>query len=95
MPSLPGNRVGMTQGYPVQIVVAQEDHEFILDENALAKVLLRPDVQDKKVVVISVTGAFRKGKSFLLDFFLRYQICKVSTLYSKFTYFFKIRILYL
>lgn len=68
----------MTQGYPVQIVVAQEDHEFILDENALAKVLLRPDVQDKKVVVISVTGAFRKGKSFLLDFFLRYQICKGS-----------------
>lgn len=68
----------MAQGYPVQIVVAQEDHKFILDENALVKVLLRPDVQDKKVVVISLTGAFRKGKSFLLDFFLRYQIRKGS-----------------
>ena len=30
------------------------------------------DVHDKKVVVISVTGAFRTGKSFLLNYLIRY-----------------------
>lgn len=36
------------------------------------EILLSEEVKDKKVVVISVAGAFRKGKSFLLDFILRY-----------------------
>ena len=34
--------------------------------------MLSDEVKDKKVVVVSVAGAFRKGKSFLLDFFIRY-----------------------
>lgn len=57
---------------PLQIVVAKDDHAFELNEEALNEVLCRDDVKDKKVVVVSVAGAFRKGKSFLLDFFLRY-----------------------
>lgn len=60
------------KGHPIQIVVAKEDHNFDLDVEALEKVLLDERVRDKKVVVVSVAGAFRKGKSFLLDFFLRY-----------------------
>uniref|UniRef100_A0A0R3S0R0 GB1/RHD3-type G domain-containing protein n=1 Tax=Elaeophora elaphi TaxID=1147741 RepID=A0A0R3S0R0_9BILA len=53
---------------PVQIIeTLDEQHQFRLDEGALEKVLLSPDVS-----VISVAGAFRKGKSFLLNFFLRY-----------------------
>lgn len=59
-------------GHPVQIVIAKNDHVFELDENALAEILLSEDIRDKHVVVLSVAGAFRKGKSFLLDFFLRY-----------------------
>ncbi|KAL8613745.1 hypothetical protein ACOMHN_029602 [Nucella lapillus] len=61
-----------TKGEPVQIVVATDEHTFELDEEKLEEILLRPDVRDKKVAVVSVAGAFRKGKSFLLDFFLRY-----------------------
>ncbi|VDP14366.1 unnamed protein product [Onchocerca flexuosa] len=78
---------------PVQVIeTLDEQHQFRLDEGALEKVLLSPDVIDKKVCcertkphkiskccaiinhvcVISVAGAFRKGKSFLLNFFLRY-----------------------
>lgn len=62
---------------PIPIVVATEEHAFELDEEALAKVLLNDNIKDKKVAVISVAGAFRKGKSFLLDFFLRYLDRKV------------------
>ncbi|KAM9832767.1 atlastin-3-like [Syngnathus typhle] len=62
---------------PVQIVtVCKEDHSFTLDEEALERILLTPTVRDKNVVVLSVAGAFRKGKSFLLDFMLRYMYRK-------------------
>ncbi|XP_033734970.1 atlastin-2-like [Pecten maximus] len=63
-------------GHPIQIVITGEDHQFELDESKLEEILLNPLIQDKKVVVISVAGAFRKGKSFLLNFFLRYMNTK-------------------
>ncbi len=63
---------------PVQIVIAdEENHEFCLDEEALERVLLQERVRDLHVVVVSVAGAFRKGKSFLLDFMLRYMYSQV------------------
>uniref|UniRef100_A0AAY4EVD0 GB1/RHD3-type G domain-containing protein n=1 Tax=Denticeps clupeoides TaxID=299321 RepID=A0AAY4EVD0_9TELE len=59
---------------PVQIVVAKEDdHAFELDAAALEGILMQEHVRDLNVVVLSVAGAFRKGKSFLLDFMLRYM----------------------
>ncbi|XP_048843547.1 atlastin-2-like isoform X2 [Brienomyrus brachyistius] len=59
---------------PVQIVVTDEDeHRFELDEAALERILMQKHVRDLDVVVVSVAGAFRKGKSFLLDFMLRYM----------------------
>lgn len=65
-------------GRPVQVVLAHPDHTFELDEDALSEILLHDDVKDRSVVVVSVAGAFRKGKSFLLDFFLRYMNNKVG-----------------
>ncbi|XP_041803297.1 atlastin-2 isoform X2 [Chelmon rostratus] len=62
---------------PIQIVLANEDeHSFELDAAALEKILLQDHVKDLNVVVVSVAGAFRKGKSFLLDFMLRYMHCQ-------------------
>lgn len=66
---------------PIQIVDASgdEDHSFVLDDEALSEILMRNDVKDRSIVIISVAGAFRKGKSFILDFFLRYLYAKVCT----------------
>lgn len=65
------------EGRPVPIVLAHPDHTFELNEEALEKILLQNDIKNRSVVVVSVAGAFRKGKSFLLDFFLRYMNCQV------------------
>uniref|UniRef100_A0A8C7A5I1 GB1/RHD3-type G domain-containing protein n=1 Tax=Nothoprocta perdicaria TaxID=30464 RepID=A0A8C7A5I1_NOTPE len=63
---------------PIQIVLAHEDdHNFELDEDALEKILLQEHIKDLNIVVVSVAGAFRKGKSFLLDFMLRYMYNRV------------------
>lgn len=61
---------------PLQVVEAGEEHTFVLNEDALNEILLQDNVRDRTVVVVSVAGAFRKGKSFLLDFFLRYMYSK-------------------
>ncbi len=67
-------------GRPIQIVSTTDDHTFDLEEEALEEILLSPRIRDKKVIVVSVAGAFRKGKSFLLDFFLRYLNAQVMGL---------------
>ncbi|XP_016894779.1 atlastin-3 [Cynoglossus semilaevis] len=67
----------MREPGPVQIVrVCKETHSFELDTEALAEILLAPEVRDKHVVVLSVAGGFRKGKRFLLDFMLRFMYRK-------------------
>ncbi|XP_078289719.1 atlastin-3 isoform X3 [Panthera onca] len=70
-----GAGVAMETGKPgpVQVVLVQKDqHSFELEEKALASILLQDHIRDLDVVVVSVAGAFRKGKSFFLDFMLRY-----------------------
>lgn len=63
---------------PVQVLLVKDDHTFELDEPALSRILLSEEVRDREVVAISVAGAFRKGKSFLMDFMLRYMYNHVS-----------------
>uniref|UniRef100_A0A669E7D1 Atlastin-1 n=1 Tax=Oreochromis niloticus TaxID=8128 RepID=A0A669E7D1_ORENI len=58
---------------PIQVLLVKDDHTFELDEAALSRILLSEEVRDREVVAISVAGAFRKGKSFLMDFMLRYM----------------------
>uniref|UniRef100_H3AVS2 Atlastin-1 n=1 Tax=Latimeria chalumnae TaxID=7897 RepID=H3AVS2_LATCH len=63
---------------PVQVLIVKGDHSFELDEEALNLLLLSEAIRDKEVVAVSVAGAFRKGKSFLMDFMLRYMYNQVS-----------------
>ncbi|KAH7934016.1 hypothetical protein HPB49_020435 [Dermacentor silvarum] len=62
---------GVGSGHELQIVRINEEC-IELDEVALKRILLDDRVKDKPVAVVSVAGAFRTGKSFLLGFFLRY-----------------------
>lgn len=64
---------------PVQVLVVKDDHTFELDEAALNRILLAKDLRDREIVAISVAGAFRKGKSFLMDFMLRYMYNQVQS----------------
>ncbi|XP_051472168.1 atlastin-2 isoform X3 [Apus apus] len=73
------DEVDLDKPRPIQIVLAHEDdHNFELDEEALEKILLQEHIKDLNIVVVSVAGAFRKGKSFLLDFMLRYMYNRTS-----------------
>uniref|UniRef100_A0A915BGE8 GB1/RHD3-type G domain-containing protein n=1 Tax=Parascaris univalens TaxID=6257 RepID=A0A915BGE8_PARUN len=60
--------------HPVQIFAphSSDPNRFKFSENALHSVLGHVAIANKKVVIISVAGVFRKGKSFLLNFFLEY-----------------------
>ncbi|KAI6202194.1 Guanylate-binding protein [Aphelenchoides besseyi] len=58
---------------PVKILQPiEEDHTFLINQNALERILCDLLYANKKVCMIGVAGKFRKGKSFLLNFFLCY-----------------------
>ncbi|CAK1547516.1 unnamed protein product [Leptosia nina] len=66
------NMAALESGRGVRLLNPEEDHTFSLDEDSMNQIFGRDDVKDRYVVVLSVAGAFRKGKSFILNFFLRY-----------------------
>lgn len=47
-------------------------HELELIEENLEKIMCHPEVKENPVQIVSIAGAFRKGKSFLMGFFLKY-----------------------
>ncbi len=59
------------------------EEKVIMHENALREVLLHPDIAERKVAIISILGAFREGKSFLLNYMLRYLYGKVCYIVRK------------
>ncbi|XP_055309693.1 atlastin-like [Sitodiplosis mosellana] len=53
-------------------ILSPVDHCFQLKLNDLESILNADDIKDRRIVVVSIAGAFRKGKSFLMNFFLKY-----------------------
>lgn len=69
----------MSSKSAVQIVEIddEENNTFSLNTTPIENVLYRTDVKDRSLVIISIAGPVRKGKSFMLNFFLRYMNAKV------------------
>lgn len=66
-----------TNQQPIQIV-ASEKHTFILQSlDRVERILNSAELKDRYVIVVSIAGALRTGKSFLLNFFLKYLNARV------------------
>lgn len=60
-------------GEPKQIIrLDKKSNGLELNIDALAEICLNEKCRDRPVCVVSIAGDFRKGKSFMLNFFLRY-----------------------
>lgn len=64
-------------GHGIQIL-SPNTSSFVLDMNELQKILESENIKDRYVMVFSIAGAFRQGKSFLLNFFLKYLEAQVT-----------------
>lgn len=67
----------MESARPIQILTPT-NHEFTLELQNLKGIFEKADIKDRFIVAIAIAGAFRKGKSFLLNYFLRYLYAQVS-----------------
>lgn len=65
-------------GNIVNVLKFGEHNQVIVDNAELDKMFSHPDVKDRKIMVFSIIGAFRTGKSFFLDYCLRYLYANVS-----------------
>lgn len=61
----------------IQIISPTNNHSFELKLDELNKLLQADDIKDRHVVVVSIAGAFRQGKSFLLNIFVKYLYAQV------------------
>ena len=64
-------------------IVKFSNSSFEFDKAALEGLLLHHDVRDRKIVSLAILGAFRRGKSYFLDYCLRYLYANVSKKFSK------------
>lgn len=58
-------------GHAIKILKIK-NHTNVYELTEIKNILEADDIQDRKIVIIAIAGALRKGKSFLLNFFLRY-----------------------
>lgn len=54
-------------------------HELKLNEENLSRIFEQDGVKDNEVMIVSIAGPLRKGKSFILGFFLKYLRAEVIT----------------
>lgn len=65
-------------GKALNVLSFSKDNKVLIDEDAMKKMFEHPDVKNRKIVSFSIIGAYRKGKSFFLDYCLRFLYAHVS-----------------
>lgn len=65
-------------GKPLSILSISDEAGVQVDSDALDRIFLHPEIANRKIVVISIVGALRNGKSFFLDYCLRFMYANVS-----------------
>lgn len=65
-------------------IVNPSNHLFQLQIDELKPILENENIKYRNVVVVSIAGAYRQGKSFLMNFFLRYLYAQVNLDYFGF-----------
>ncbi|XP_055307321.1 atlastin-like [Sitodiplosis mosellana] len=60
-----------SSGHAIQIINLS-NHSLKIQLNEVQPILEADDIKDRHIVVVSIAGAFRQGKSFLLNFFIKY-----------------------
>lgn len=65
-------------GKPVDIAWITNDKEEKIDLEKLKIIFNHPEVENRKFFIVSITGPAKKGKSFLMDYCLRYLYANVS-----------------
>ena len=71
----------INHGKPICVLEFEEQKngdKIRYDKEALENILLNEHVKDYKIMAVSIVGAFRKGKSLMTNFFLRYLYAHVS-----------------
>ncbi|CAO1390923.1 unnamed protein product [Diamesa tonsa] len=67
-------------GKPINILKFTTDNKLVIDNSALDEIFLHDEVTTRKIAVISIIGAFRKGKSFFLDYCLRFMYANYKSI---------------
>lgn len=62
----------------IQIAHIDCNEKLMTSCEDLENILLAGNIKDREVSIISIAGAYRGGKSFMLNFFLRYLYSRVS-----------------
>jgi hypothetical protein len=77
-------------GSPITLIKFRNGKPLVDDEEfkKLKDLFTKPELCNRKIVVLSIVGVFRSGKSFFLDFILRFLYARVDhTLFLTFSSF--------